>query len=202
MINEELIFQFGAIIFAIATAFFLIGSRKKGFFGTEFFISFITTTSYAIMSIGIATSIAVNGESIYWSRWLFYLVACPLLVYDIAYLLGFSRDDYPKFALLTGLTMFNGFLASYLVSPFRWIFFLLSSFAFICLLYLIFQGKDNSAFKRLKSFVLVGWSLFPAVFLLAPTGFGILEASIVAMLYLLLDLITKLFFGILTSRLK
>jgi len=154
------------------------------------------------MSIGIATTKLVDGQTIYWSRWLFYLVVCPLLVYDITKILSIIKEEYPKLAFLTGLTMFNGFLASFITTQSRWIFFILSSIAFIFLLYLIFQGKNNPKFKFIKPFVLIGWSLFPLVFLLAPTGVGILQTSTSESLYLVLDLITKLFFGILTIRLK
>jgi sensory rhodopsin len=200
--QEVLIFQIGAVIFGIFSFIFLILGKKKSLFGTEFFISFITATSYSIMSIGLATSESVDGQIIYWSRWLFYIVACPLLVYDIAKILSIIQEEYPKLAFLTGLTMLNGFLASFITTQSRWVFFILSSIAFICLLYLIFQGKNNPKIKFIKPFVLGGWSLFPLVFLLAPTGFGILQTLASESLYLILDLVTKLFFGILTIKLK
>lgn len=200
--NEIMVFQIGAIIFAIASFVFLFIGKKKSFFGTEFFISFITTTSYALMSLGIATSLSIDGQTIYWSRWIFYIAACPLLMYDIAKILKIPKEDYPKMGLLTGLTMLNGFLASYIVTSSRWIFFILSSAAFICLLYMTLNGKENADFKSLKPFVVIGWSLFPMVFLLAPTGFAVINTAISETLYLLLDLVTKLFFGALTLRLK
>jgi len=196
------VFQIGAIIFGLSSFIFLYIGRKKSLFDTEFFISFITATSYALMSLSVATTVSLGGQIIYWSRWLFYLVACPLLVYDIAKILNISRGEFPQIALLTGLTMFNGFLASFIVTSSRWIFFFLSSIAFICLLFMIFKGETNTKFKSLKPFVLVGWSLFPFIFLLAPTGFGLLETSISETLYLVLDLITKLFFGIITIKMK
>ena len=200
--QEVLIFQLGATIFGISSFIFLTLGKKKIFFDTEFFISFITAISYAVMSLGIATTESIDGQMIYWSRWLFYICACSLLVYDIARILSISNNQYPKLALLTGLTMFNGFLASLITTQSRWIFFIFSSISFICLLYLIFQGKNNPEFKFIKFFILIGWSLFPLVFLLAPTGFGILQTFTSVSLYLILDLITKLFFGFLTIRLK
>jgi len=200
--DEIVVFQIGAIIFGLSSFIFLYIGRNKSLFDTEFFISFITATSYALMSLSVATTVSLEGHIIYWSRWLFYLVACPLLVYDIAKILNISREEFPKLALLTCLTMFNGFLASFIVTSSRGIFFLLSSIAFICLLFMIFKGETNTKFKSLKPFILVGWSLFPLVFLLSPTGFGLLETSISETLYLVLDLITKLFFGFITIRMK
>jgi sensory rhodopsin len=202
MESEIIVFQIGAIIFAAASIVFLLGGKKKPMFDTEFFISFITSTSYVVMSLAIATTIALSGGTIYWSRWLFYIAACPLLMYDVVRISKISTQDYPTFALLTGLTMFNGFLASFIITSSRWIFFILGSVAFIGLLYMVSRAQENQASKTLKPFIYIGWSLFPVVFLLAPTGFGIFDAPITAVLYLLLDVVTKLWFGAITIRIK
>ncbi|HDR73074.1 MAG TPA: hypothetical protein ENN85_04080 [Methanoculleus sp.] len=202
MASEIIVFQIGAMIFAASSVVFLVGGTKKLNFDTEFFISFITSMSYVVMSLAIATTVALGGGTIYWSRWLFYMAACPLLMYDVVRISTGSTREYPVFALLTCLTMFNGFLASFVVSSSRWIFFLFGSAAFIGLLYMVSRGQKNRASKTLKPFVYIGWSLFPVVFLLAPTGFGIFDAPVTAFLYLLLDLVTKLWFGIITIRMK
>ena len=200
--SESLVFQIGAVIFGLFSFFFLLLGKEKQLFGTEFFISFITTISYALMSIGIATTISLNDQTIYWSRWLFYLTACPLLMYDVAKILHIADREYPKIAIFTCLTMFNGFLASYIVTSSKWIFFGFSSIAFICLLYIILQGKTNPAFRSLKPFIIFSWSLFPVVFLLAPTGLEVLDTIVSETMYLVLDVVTKLFFGILTIKMK
>ncbi|MDG6256763.1 MAG: bacteriorhodopsin [Methanomicrobiaceae archaeon] len=202
MATEIIVFQIGAMIFAASSVVFLFGGTKKLMFDTEFFISFITSTSYVVMSLAIATTVALGGGTIYWSRWLFYMAACPLLMYDVVRISTTSHQEYPKFVLLTCLTMFNGFLASFIVTSSRWIFFLFGSAAFIGLLYMVSRGQENRASKTLKPFVYIGWSLFPVVFLLAPTGFGIFDAPVTAFLYLLLDIVTKLWFGIITIRMK
>jgi len=202
MSSEVLVFQAGAAIFALASVYFLFLGKGKPSFSTEFFISFITTTSYVLMSQSIATTTSLKGEPIYWSRWLFYMIACSLLMYDTSKVLNISERDYPKMALLTWLTMFNGFLASYVTTPSRWLFYILSSAAYIGLLYIVTQGEDNPDFMSLKPFVLVGWTLFPLVFLLAPTGIGLLDTTISEAGYLVLDVATKIIFGIQTSRLK
>ncbi len=123
-------------------------------------------------------------------------------MYDTAKVLKIPDGEYPKMVLLTWLTMFNGFLSSYIITSSRWIFFILSSAAFIGLLYIVFKGEDNPDFKIIKQFVLVGWTLFPIVFLLSPTGIGILNTGIAESGYLILDIVTKIIFGLKTSSLK
>ncbi len=127
---ETMIMQAGALLFAAASLYFLFSGKEKPRFSTEFFISFITTTSYSLMSVGIATTTSPSGQTIYWSRWLFYMIACSLLMYDTAKALQIPDNEYPWMVLLTWLTMFNGFLASYITTPMKWIFYILSSVAF------------------------------------------------------------------------
>ena len=129
MSNESLVFQAGGVIFALASLYFLFSGSRRPNLSTEFFISFITTTSYALMSLGVATTVSKGGHTVYWSRWLFYMVACSLLMYDTAKVLSIPDGEYPKMAILTWLTMFNGFLASYIVTASRYVFFMLSSAA-------------------------------------------------------------------------
>jgi hypothetical protein len=68
MSTETLIMQVGAILFAAASLFFLVSNKNKSGFSTEFFISFITTTSYSLMSVGIATTTSIDDQTIYGSR--------------------------------------------------------------------------------------------------------------------------------------
>ncbi len=119
MSTETLVFQAGAVIFTLASLYFFFSGKNKPGFSTELFISFITTTSYALMSLGIATTMTQGGQTVYWSRWLFYMIACSLLMYDTAKVLNISDREYPKMMLLTWLTMFNGFLSSYVVTSSR-----------------------------------------------------------------------------------
>jgi bacteriorhodopsin len=194
--------QAGGVLFAAASLYFLLTGKEKPKFNTEFFISFITTTSYSLMSVGIATTTSIDGQTIYWSRWLFYMIACSLLMYDTAKALQIPDKEYPWMVLLTWLTMFNGFLASYIGTNMKWIFYILSSFAFIGLLSKVQSGQENPDFKSLKPFVFIGWTLFPIVFLLSPTGFGFLNTATSEGSYLLLDIATKIVFGVFTSKLK
>jgi sensory rhodopsin len=98
--------------------------------------------------------------------------------------------------------MFNGLLASYILSSEKLIFYILSSTAFVGLLSMVLKGEDNHGFKSLKQFVLIGWTLFPVVFLFAPTGFGVLNTATSESGYLLLDFANKIVFGVFTSKLK
>ena len=207
MAGEELIFYIGAAIFGIATILFgtMNARKEKPTFNVELFVSFITSLSYIIMALGYATVTAPNGELVYWSRWLFYIASCSLLTTDIAHRKGLSHSKIIEVGFFTGLTMFAGFLASAVTSVDKWWFFGLSSIAYIALLFELNRGQRDriSQMPKILIFVTITWSLFPLVWLLAPTGFGLFDTFIETLLYLGLDIITKTAFGVyLYSRVK
>ena len=202
MIEESLVFWSGALIFIASFLIFIIlenrNNSRKEMFSSHIFVSFITVISYLVMALALSTVNAENGQPIYWTRWLFYVGSCSILTLDIATISKKSNSKKAEVALLTALTMFCGFLASVIITSDRWWFFGLSTMAYILMLYTLFKSSNSNTpnISTIMWFVMITWSLFPVVWVLAPTGFGILEADIVAISYLALDLITKIAFGI------
>jgi sensory rhodopsin len=202
MAGEELIvFWIMAGIFAASSLMFSILARRDGtdnFFSiSDIFVCFITTISYVTMALAFATVTANNGQPIYWSRWLFYLGSCSILIADVAIIRGKSSAvELFESMLLIGIVMFTGFLASYITTINRWWYFGLSSVAYLGLMYMLFSATQKQSGMKVMWFVLIFWSLFPLVFILAPTGFGIIPTFIGAILYAILDIITKIIFGL------
>jgi sensory rhodopsin len=202
LIEESLVFWSGALIFIVSFFIFIIlenrNDSRKEFFGSHIFVSFITTISYLVMALALSTVNAANGQPIYWTRWLFYVGSCSILTLDIATISNKPNSKKAEVILLTALTMFCGFLASVIITSDRWWFFGLSTIAYILMLYTLFKSSSNNALNisPIMWFVMITWSLFPVVWVLAPTGFAIIGVDIETILYLVLDLITKIAFGI------
>jgi sensory rhodopsin len=200
MAGEEIVFYGGFAIFGIATILFgIIDARKETeSFNVELLVSFVTSISYLVMALGYATVIAPSTELIYWSRWLFYMASCGLLTSDIARRKGLPQAKIVEIGFYTGLVMFLGFMASAITTIDKWWFFGLSSIAYIAMLFELNTGKRDSIpqMSKILTFVTITWTLFPLVWILAPTGFGILDAFITSILYLALDLVTKTTFGL------
>ena len=57
-------------------------------------------------------------------------------------------------------------------------------------------NKQKGVMKQISLLVIIGWSVFPVVWVLAPTGLAIIPVFIESILYAVLDLITKIGFGI------
>jgi sensory rhodopsin len=201
--EETTIFWAGAVIFLLATLLFVfleggVKSRKWAF-QDETFVFFITVVSYVVMAMGLAVGTSADGQPVYWSRWLFYIASCPILATVVARIAGKSVAEIIEVGLLTGLVMFLGFLASIVAGPEKWIFFGLSTMAYIGMLALLLRwnSPEYLSFRvPVMGFILIFWSLFPVVWVLAPTGFGLISPPVVAILYGVLDLITKIGFGL------
>jgi sensory rhodopsin len=200
--EELLVFWIMAAIFGIATVMFSLLSIRSG--ANEFLsfvdiiVAFVTTISYVLMALGFLTVTSIFGEPIYWSRWLFYMASCSLLTISVAVVLKQTQPlSLVKIPILTMLVMFCGFIAAFITGIERWWFFAFSSIAFIALLITLFKGVPREGMNtQLMWFIIIFWSLFPLVFLLAPTGFGLITTFIAAIIYAALDVITKLVYGL------
>ncbi|MEJ2241860.1 MAG: bacteriorhodopsin [Candidatus Bathyarchaeota archaeon] len=206
--EESMIFWVGGVIFALSSLLFIVLENKNGsrkyLFNSHVFVSFITTISYFIMALGLATLTSEGGNLIYWTRWLFYAGSCSILTLDIAIIAKKSNEKKAEVVVFTTLTMFCGYLASIILTEYRWLFFGLSTAAYIGMLYTLFNksSEDSPKMSSIMWFVLVTWSLFPLVWVLAPTGFGIIAVDTTALLYLALDIVTKIVFGIYVTTRK
>ena len=205
MIEESAVFWIGALIFGLSSLMFAVlenrNSSRQFLFSSNIFVSFFTTISYFVMALALATVFAENGQPVYWTRWLFYIGSCSILTMDIATIAQKPNPKKAEISIFTALTMFCGFLASIISSADRWWFFGLSTAAYIGMLYNLFKSTndESSNINSIMWFVVLTWSLFPVVWVLAPTGFGIIAVDIEALLYLALDIVTKIAFGIYIS---
>gem|GEM_PF-1623356 len=200
--EELLVFWIMAAIFGITTVIFTLLSFRSG--ANEFLsfvdilVAFITTISYVLMALGFLVVTSGFGEPVYWSRWLFYMASCSLLTVSVTVVLKQTHSiTLAKIPILTMLVMFCGFLAAFITSIERWWFFAFSSIAYIALLITLFKGMPREGMNsQLMWFIIIFWSLFPLVFLLAPTGFGIITTFYAVLFYAILDVITKIIYGL------
>jgi sensory rhodopsin len=95
--------------------------------------------------------------------------------------------------------MFTGFLAARDLTAIRWIHFAISSVAYILLVVKVLSVEAPGS-NWISSYIFFGWTVFPVVFLLAPTGLGLIGAAVANLLYLLLDIYTKIVFNIHLAR--
>jgi sensory rhodopsin len=193
------VFLAGTVIFAVSSFYFYLAGRKKGGLNSAFLVSFITLISYVLMWQGDLTVVTQAGEPIFWTRWLFYALSCTLLMVEIAQLKGIQGGDLVQQLYLTAVVMLTGYLAARDRSAIRWAHFVISSVAYVLLVVKVLSVKTEGS-RWVSNYIFFGWTVFPIVFLLAPTGVGLIGAAVANLLYLLLDIYTKIVFNVRLGR--
>jgi sensory rhodopsin len=192
------VFLVGLLIFVVSSAYFYVLSKNKSGFNTAFLVSFITLISYVLMWQGNLTVVTSAGEPIFWTRWLFYGLSCTLLMLEITQLKKIEGGARIQLLYLTAIVMGTGFLAARDLTAVRWVHFVISSIAYVLLVMKILSVK--TAADWVHGYIFFGWTVFPIVFLLAPTGLGVIGAAVANLLYLLLDVFTKIIFNLQLDR--
>jgi len=195
----NLVFVIGLLIFAVSSVYFYVTRKDKQGLNMAFLVSFITLISYVLMWQGDLTVITGAGESIFWSRWLFYGGSCTLLMVEIAQLKKIKGERLVQLLYLTAIVMFTGFLAARDLTTVRWAHFVISSIAYALLVINLMAVKTAES-GWVHNYIYFGWTVFPIVFVLAPTGLGVIGAAVANLLYLLLDIYTKIIFNVQLRR--
>jgi sensory rhodopsin len=195
----NIVFMAGLVIFALSSAYFFVAGRGRTGLNSAFLVSFITLISYVLMWQGDLTVVTAAGQSIFWSRWLFYALSCTLLMVEIAQLKKIQGDALVQLLYLTAIVMLTGFLAARDLTIVRWGHFVISSVAYVLLVSKVLSVKVTGT-QWVSNYILFGWTVFPIVFVLAPTGVGLISTAVANLLYLLLDIYTKIVFNIQLGR--
>jgi sensory rhodopsin len=193
----NIVFLAGLVIFALSSIYFYVSRRNKQGLNSAFLVSFVTLISYVLMWQGNLTATSAGGEPIYWTRWLFYGLSCTLLMLEISQVKGIAGGERIGLLYLTAIVMGTGFLAARDTTNVRWAHFAISSIAYVLLVLKVLPVKGAG---WTHSYIYFGWTVFPIVFLLAPTGLGLIGAAVANLLYLLLDIYTKIVFNLQLSN--
>lgn len=187
----QAIFLVSTLVFGAAAATFFFRSKKTS--NLPFLVASITLISSLIMYDGAFVTYNPYGEALYWTRWVFYILSCTLLMHSIAEYLKIEAKRIELY-YLTGLVMLTGALASAFFGNMMYLFFLIGGILYLRMLQLIFESKKKKQLLNVAPFILLGWSSFPLIFLLSPEGFSFISNMMAAVIYLALDIYTKVYF--------
>jgi bacteriorhodopsin len=198
-----------------ATYFAYLGTRAlQGtwyFYAITFTIALVAAIAYFVMATGGGSTILTNGREFYYARYVDRLITTPLILIDLALLALVAPGR--NIGLIAGLVMLDVFMtltglwAGSTVGPGRYALFIVSTLAFIALLYMIItrlfaaarsqSRATRQAFNTLAVLTVVLWTLYPIVWLVGTEGFGSVGQSTEIFLFLVLDLLSKIGFGFL-----
>ncbi|MEH1839784.1 MAG: bacteriorhodopsin [Nostoc sp.] len=187
--------------------------RKEGMeFPLEsLFITLWAAAMYLTMILGETVLRDFNGQSeVFVGRYLDWVVTTPLLLLELGVIAGLR----PKLIVgVIGADIFmilTGLIATLARTPNNYLWYIISSGAFLAILASLLtefsvsakrrNGKVNKLFQTLRNVLIVLWICYPIVWIFGPEGFRAINVGVETGLYAILDLCAKVGFGfILTS---
>jgi bacteriorhodopsin len=211
----------GAILMALGALYFIArGARvddpdARKFFVITSLIPAIAFASYLAMYQGFAAvvvDIVGRGETlIYWGRYVDWLFTTPLLLLDLGLLVQVDRDVLGGALMADAFMIVTGFVAALSAQPlFRFVWWGISTVAFLFVLYFLFVGFTRKAremdpdirqtFTRLRNLTIVLWAVYPVWWLVGTEGANVVGLSIETAGFMVLDVLAKVGFGLILLR--
>jgi len=188
-----LINSIGAAVFALASVLFALVGKKD--FRSSVLVAGVTALSYFVMIQGGVVAQTSGGEPVHFSRWIGYALSCSFLMFVISKGIESSRIRQTVISI-TPLVMLSGTVGAVISGVNMWAVFLLGSVWYVYQLYLLYSHTNREYMRPFNKYIWFGWNGFPIVFLLSPVLLGVLSSYAAAVVYLLLDLFTKIVFYI------
>ncbi len=198
-----------------ALAFLVLGRNAQGegrdFFLITFFIAAVAATAYLAMALDQGI-VSIDGRDVFYARYIDWLITTPLLLLDLAILVGADRR---LIAWLIGLDVYmigTGLIAGLTTGNERYIWFTVSSIAFVGIVGILvrefiamarLKGPEvATTFTRLAGLTVGLWSLYPIIWILGTEGTSTISLTTEVAMFAVIDLLAKIGFGLvlLTSR--
>jgi sensory rhodopsin len=201
-------FAVGAIGMTVGTVLFAWeglsgGGESKKYYATLVAISGIAAVAYGLLALEVGWQ-SVGDRTVFLPRYVDWLLTTPLLLLYLTMLADAGRALLGKIVAADVVVIVAGFAAALMSGVERFALFALGGLAFVYLAYLLVgpltalvEGKRTaSLFRSLRNLTVILWAIYPAIWLLGPSGLDILTLLVDAMLVTYLDLLTKVGFGL------
>lgn len=203
----------GLGIMAVGTAAFarafVKDARNRTYHALLVGIAGIAGLMYVFMAAGIG-QITVNGVPVELARYAQWLLATPLIVIYLGLLAGLSRRYIATLVVLDVAVMGSGLAAALTDGLTTWAFFAAGSVVYLPLIYGLTVGLTDSVaarpspvvglFRKLRNLTLIIWTFYPILWILAPTGVGLISREVEILLITYADVIAKVVFGFIALK--
>ncbi|WP_459194881.1 bacteriorhodopsin [Halosimplex sp. J119] len=204
-------FTIGTLGMVVGTAMLAYGlrfvpSERRRQLGLAAVVPAIAAVAYAVMALGFGGLSTGKEATVFVPRYLDWLLTTPVHVAIIALVVGASTKLIARLVTLQALTIVFGFVGATLGSPLNWVLYLAGSVCFAGVVYLLFTEGDRLAdesaddvaalFRKLRSFVVVLWLVYPVIWVLAPAGIGVMDVETAALVVTYIDVVAKVGFGL------
>jgi sensory rhodopsin len=211
MVDVTLWFALGAVGMLVGTGVLFYGKRwipqvNRRRYWLLVAVPGIAVLAYGALGLGIGGLGTAGGGTVFVPRYLDWLVTTPMHLLYLGLLVGAARTALRRAVGLQAATILFGFLAGVLGGLLAGALFLAGLLTFLGVVRIVFgefaaaadaSGDGTAAvFRKLRSFVVVLWLVYPVVWLLAPSGVGLMDVETTSLVVAYLDLVAKVGFGL------
>ncbi len=200
----------GMTLGAIAFGFGANNAKNEAWrivYTINFFIAAIAAGLYLAMVLRQGLNV-IHGRPTYWVRYVTWSLSTPLTLVLLSFLGGTSLSIAASMVGADIYMIATGFVATISPKPTSYVWYFVSCGAYLGLAYLLLHHyrqeaaqqhpRNKQVFHRLLTVHLVLWTAYPIIWMLAKTGYGMIDGSTETMSYTLLDLAAKVGFGFLS----
>jgi sensory rhodopsin len=173
------------------------------YYGTLAGVTGVAALAYLAMALGVGTLPTAAGE-LEVVRYVDWLVTTPLILLYLGLLARPSRRVLAGLIGVDVVVIAGGVTAAATDGTVSWVAFGVAGAAYLALVYGLLVSLPRSAsaegdrvravFGTLRNITVVLWTLYPVVWLLAPTGFGLLTPATEMLVFVYLDVVSKVGF--------
>jgi sensory rhodopsin len=211
MVDITLWFTLGTIGMVLGTGLLaygllLVPDEKRRPFLLVVGVPGIAAVAYGIMALGYGGLETATGTTVFVPRYVDWLLTTPIHVVFIGLIVAASTRLLARVATLQALTIVFGFVGATLAAPLNWAFYLLGSAAFGAVVYYFYRDFESlsteqtdgiqALFRKLRSFVVVLWLVYPVIWLVGVSGVGLMDLETTALVVSYIDVVAKVGFGL------
>ncbi|EMA70875.1 bacteriorhodopsin [Halorubrum distributum] len=179
------------------------GESHAVYYGTLAGVTGIAAVAYLLMALGFG-SVSLSAGELDVARYVDWLLTTPLLLLYLGLLARPSRRVLAGLIGVDVVIIAGGIAAAATTGTVSWVAFGVAGAAYVALVYGLLVSLPRSAsaegdrvravFGTLRNITVVLWTLYPVVWLLAPTGFGLLTPATEMLVFVYLDVVSKVGF--------
>lgn len=200
------------IMFGSAVSYLILLQRPRSVHSYKYIIHIFVVVwsglAYASLALGQG-SVEVNGEVVYYARYLDWVISTPLLLLSLN-LTG--KYNIKVEGSLTGallgtqaIMIITGLVAELSPDNVKWFWYTMGCIALVVVLYLMWQPLKHKAetqnryiadvYRKSALFLSIQWVAYPLVWALGSMGAGLLDETTTIVLFIVLPIISKSGFG-------
>jgi len=160
----------------------------------------VASVAYALMALDIGT-VSASGRVVSIPRYVDWLITTPLILLFLSMLGRTGQGSLLRLVVADIALLVLGGVAVVLSGPIRWAAFAGGMVCFGVLVYELYgriprlatfsNERTRTLFITLRNLTIALWTLYPVVWILAPSGIGLLTRDMTMLVVAYLDLISK-----------